>query len=89
MCRYVICSFRHLIFFSYCHSSVKLLLVRLHVDTTLQLSTGGSDLETHSSLSNTLVQGLEADHTAVLQRVLQTRSKVRQELANGSVVIVG
>src|SRR5690349_15325761 len=65
--------------------SVELLLVRLHVDATLQLGAGCADLKPHGAVGDTLVELLETGHTAILHGVLETRSKVRDELVDGSV----
>lgn len=47
-------------------SSVELLLVRLHIDTALQLSAGSPDLKAHSAVGNRLVEILQAFDTGVL-----------------------
>lgn len=77
--------FKEARFFSLCFRlGVKLLLVRLHVDATLQLSAGSADLEANNALLNRLVQLLEAADTSVLHGVLQASSQVWHELANGT-----
>lgn len=66
------------------HLSVELLLVGFHVHVTLQLGTCGSDLEAQSTISSTLVQLLQALHTAVLHGVLETSGKVGHKLVDGA-----
>lgn len=65
--------------------SVELLLVRLHVDTALQLSAGSSDLKAHGAVGNGLVELLQALDTGVLHRVLQAGRKVRHELTDRTI----
>lgn len=62
--------------------SVKLLLVRLHVDVALELSAGSSELEAKDAFLGLLMHVNQADHAAVLQRVLETGSEVRNELVD-------
>ena len=65
-------------------SSIKLLLVRLHVHVTLQLGARRPQLETELAVRSAPVQLVEALHAAVLHRVLETGSEVRNELVNRS-----
>lgn len=65
--------------------SVELLLVRLHVDTTLELSTGSADLEAGNAVGRGLVELFQALDAGVLHGVLETGGQVGDELANGTV----
>ena len=65
-----------------CQLSVELLLVRLHVHATLQLRAGGADLESYGAVGDTFVELLQTGHTAVLHRMLETGSKVRNKLGD-------
>jgi hypothetical protein len=69
-----------------CFLGVELLLIRLHVDATLKLSAGSPNLEADSAIEDFGMEVLEALNTTVLQRVLDTSSKVRHELGDGSSV---
>lgn len=62
--------------------SVELLLVRLHVDATLELRAGSADLETDLPVLHVLVEFNQALDAGVLHRVLQTGGQVRHKLAN-------
>lgn len=64
--------------------SIKLLLIRLHVDVALELSTGGSKLEANKTAGSALVELSQALHTTVLHRVLETSSQVGHKLVDGT-----
>jgi hypothetical protein len=68
---------------------VKLLLIRLHVDVALQLSTGCAELESELTNLSTVVHTRQAGHATVLKRVLEAGSKVRNELLDRSSVSHG
>lgn len=69
-------------------SSVELLLVRFHVDATLQLSAGGTDFKSYSAVGNRLVELLQALDASVLHGVLQAGGKIRHKLADRTAGIV-
>ena len=56
------------------------------VDVTLGHGAGTSHLEADSAVVHTVVQGLKAGDTNVLQRVLDTRNQVGDELGDGATV---
>src|SRR5690606_22258659 len=62
----------------------QLLLVRLHVDVALGLGAGGADLEADAAGLDALAELLQALDAAVLHRVLEARSEVGDELADGT-----
>lgn len=68
--------------------SVKLLLIRLHVDVALQLRAGGSELEAKVAALGLLVHLNQAAHAAVLEGVLETSSEVGEELVDRSNISV-
>lgn len=68
--------------------SVELLLVRLHIHTALELSTGSADLEPDDATGDSLVKLAEALHSTILHRVFQPGRKIGHELANRSGDIV-
>lgn len=68
--------------FVFIRSSVKLLLVCLHVHVTLQLGARRSELEAELTAGRALVQLVEALHAAVLHRVLEARGQVGNELGD-------
>lgn len=57
------------------------------VDIALGLSTGGSELEPHNTVVNSLVHLSKALDTNVLERVLNTGHKVGYELGDGATVL--
>lgn len=65
---------------------VELLLIRLHVDTALELGAGGPDLKAGSAVGDRLVKLFQALDTGILHRVLETGGQVRHELADGTTV---
>jgi len=68
------------------HLRVELLLVGLHVDGTLELSRGSSNLEAGVTLSNGGVELVGALDTDVLEGVTDTSNEVWNELGDGATV---
>lgn len=68
------------------HLSVKLLLVRLHVNTTLNLGRSRAELEASLASSDGAVEVAEGLGSHILEGVLETSSQVWNELGDGSAV---
>lgn len=68
------------------HLSVKLLLIRLHVDTTLNLGRRRAELKASLTERNRAVESSKGLRAHILERVLKTSSQVWNELGDGATV---